>query len=197
MPNRGIVDLTASHIHRRARFLVLGRRTLLKFLLSASGLAALLYFVTYGGRSSPNTTTINLETETATEMETTTERETTTETAAETTTEIKFERMRIANLSEIPPGSHMIFNWPPDPYSGTNILFRDKAGNLHAFDLTCTHQGCLTHYSPQDVLIVCPCHGSIFRPDTGEVVSGPAREPLLRIILEVDQAGDIYAVGYG
>jgi Rieske Fe-S protein len=172
--------------------LVFGRRTFLKFLLSASGLTALVHFVTYGGRSSTNSTTLDLETETATEMETTTE------TATETTTEIKFERIRIANLSEIPPGSHMIFTWPPElEYGSTNILIRDKAGNVRAFNLVCTHLGCLTHYNPKYGLIVCPCHGSVFSPDTGEVTSGPAPGALPRIMLEVDEAGDIYAVGYG
>lgn len=45
-----------------------------------------------------------------------------------------------------------------------------------AFDTRCTHAGapCLLSES----LLQCPAHGSIFDPENGEVIRGPAVEPL-------------------
>ena len=45
-----------------------------------------------------------------------------------------------------------------------------------AFDTRCTHAGapCLL----SDSLLQCPAHGSVFDPENGEVVRGPAVEPL-------------------
>ena len=45
-----------------------------------------------------------------------------------------------------------------------------------AFDTRCTHAGapCLLI----DLLLQCPAHGSVFDPENGQVVRGPAVEPL-------------------
>jgi nitrite reductase/ring-hydroxylating ferredoxin subunit len=45
-----------------------------------------------------------------------------------------------------------------------------------AFDTRCTHAGapCILSQS----LLKCPAHGSVFDPESGEVVVGPAVEPL-------------------
>ena len=45
-----------------------------------------------------------------------------------------------------------------------------------AFDTRCTHAGAPCILS--DSLLRCPAHGSIFNPESGEVVLGPAVEPL-------------------
>jgi Rieske Fe-S protein len=45
-----------------------------------------------------------------------------------------------------------------------------------AFDTRCTHAGAPCVLS--DSLLRCPAHGSIFNPENGEVVLGPAVEPL-------------------
>ena len=52
-------------------------------------------------------------------------------------------------------------------------------GDLHAFDDVCTHQGCSLSEGELDGTVVeCPCHGSQFDVLTGEVVNGPADEPI-------------------
>jgi nitrite reductase/ring-hydroxylating ferredoxin subunit len=52
-------------------------------------------------------------------------------------------------------------------------------GDLHAFDDVCTHQGCsLSEGELAGTLVECPCHGSQFDVLTGEVVNGPADEPI-------------------
>jgi Rieske Fe-S protein len=101
-------------------------------------------------------------------------------------------KKRIANLTEILPGSAMYFSGGP---TGGGILVRDYAGNLHAFDPVCTHAGCQVVYDADDGLLRCPCHGSCFDLATGEAVVGPAGEPLTGIKLEIDKDDDIYAVG--
>ncbi len=45
-----------------------------------------------------------------------------------------------------------------------------------AFDTRCTHAGAPCVLS--ESLLRCPAHGSIFNPESGEVVLGPAVEPL-------------------
>ena len=45
-----------------------------------------------------------------------------------------------------------------------------------AFDVKCTHNGVPT--SVTGMQLKCPAHGSIFDPETGQVIRGPAVEPL-------------------
>jgi nitrite reductase/ring-hydroxylating ferredoxin subunit len=52
-------------------------------------------------------------------------------------------------------------------------------GTLHAFDDTCTHQGCsLAEGELEETIVECPCHGSRFDITTGEAVRGPASDPV-------------------
>ena len=45
-----------------------------------------------------------------------------------------------------------------------------------AFNTRCTHDGAPTNLSGAQLL--CPAHGSIFNPENGEVIRGPALNPL-------------------
>jgi Rieske Fe-S protein len=55
-------------------------------------------------------------------------------------------------------------------------LTRTSRGVVMAFDTKCTHAGVPTSVSGSQ--LKCPAHGSIFNPESGEVVRGPAVEPL-------------------
>lgn len=55
------------------------------------------------------------------------------------------------------------------------VVCRTGAGTK-VFSARCTHLGCRITGTSDD-LLVCPCHGSRFRPD-GSVASGPAPRPL-------------------
>jgi len=61
--------------------------------------------------------------------------------------------------------------------------YRGDGGELHGVSATCTHMGCTVGWNGADRTWDCPCHGSRFSVD-GEVVNGPAKEPLARVDLE-------------
>lgn len=58
----------------------------------------------------------------------------------------------------------------------TSYSLTRTSRSVLAFDTRCTHAGvpCVLSES----LLQCPAHGSIFDPESGEVVRGPAVEPL-------------------
>jgi arsenite oxidase small subunit len=108
--------------------------------------------------------------------------------------EIKAEKKKIANLSEIMPNSALYFQWPTDSPRDMSILIADDSMKLFAYNAACTHLGCQVDYEPGLHLITCPCHGSIFDPASGRVMQGPALSSLTPIKLEVDQ-DEIYVAG--
>jgi nitrite reductase/ring-hydroxylating ferredoxin subunit len=59
------------------------------------------------------------------------------------------------------------------------VAIANLSGELRAFDDVCTHQQCsLAEGDLEDTIVQCPCHGSQFDVVTGEVVEGPAAEPV-------------------
>jgi glycine/D-amino acid oxidase-like deaminating enzyme/nitrite reductase/ring-hydroxylating ferredoxin subunit len=58
--------------------------------------------------------------------------------------------------------------------------YRDDTGQLTLLAPQCTHLKCLVKWNGADRTWGWPCHGSRFRPG-GEVLSGPAEQPLLRL----------------
>ena len=58
--------------------------------------------------------------------------------------------------------------------------YRDTNGKIHIVDTTCTHLGCELHWNNGERSWDCPCHGSRFSY-TGEVLEGPAENPLDKI----------------
>ena len=51
--------------------------------------------------------------------------------------------------------------------------YRDKNGELHIVDITCTHIGCELKWNSAEKSWDCPCHGSRFTFE-GDIIEGPA-----------------------
>ncbi len=58
--------------------------------------------------------------------------------------------------------------------------YRDKNGKVTLCSPVCTHLKCIVGWNEAERTWDCPCHGSRFKP-TGEVISGPAEEPLEKL----------------
>ncbi len=70
----------------------------------------------------------------------------------------------------------------------------NRAGELSAYSLACTHLGCTVELDGDD--FTCPCHGSRFDPDGG-VLAGPAQKPLPRLRVEILEDGTVMVYADG
>jgi glycine/D-amino acid oxidase-like deaminating enzyme/nitrite reductase/ring-hydroxylating ferredoxin subunit len=57
-------------------------------------------------------------------------------------------------------------------------IYRDEKKELHVHSGVCTHLGCTVMWNPVEKSFDCPCHGSRFSSSTGQVINGPANDPL-------------------
>lgn len=64
------------------------------------------------------------------------------------------------------------------------VVAQPEAGTVVAFSAICTHMGCVV--KPEGGELACPCHGSRFEAATGEVLKGPADEPLPAVQVRLD-----------
>ena len=77
----------------------------------------------------------------------------------------------LAAVSAIPVGGGLVFDDPKI------VVTQPSAGNFQAFTSICPHQGCPVSEVTNNE-IVCPCHGSLFSAETGDVIRGPAVQGL-------------------
>ena len=88
----------------------------------------------------------------------------------------------------------------PEEFSGVNMrqvqvggkkisIMRGDNG-LYALVRNCTHMGCIPYLSDEEQIFRCPCHGSSFTLE-GDVIKGPAPEPLYRASITVNPRGRI------
>jgi arsenite oxidase small subunit len=96
----------------------------------------------------------------------------------------------VANINDLKVDNPITFYYPNA--SSPNVLLKKSDGSLIALSLLCTHICCEVNYSATEVF--CPCHGSIFDPNNGSVIRGPAAVPLPSIKLNVDSNGNIFPV---
>jgi glycine/D-amino acid oxidase-like deaminating enzyme/nitrite reductase/ring-hydroxylating ferredoxin subunit len=57
---------------------------------------------------------------------------------------------------------------------GLAAVYRDAEGAVHAHSARCTHLGCIVRWNSAERSWDCPCHGSRFGAESGEVLQGPA-----------------------
>jgi Rieske Fe-S protein len=52
--------------------------------------------------------------------------------------------------------------------------YKDYKGELHLYTAVCTHLGCTVTWNNSEKSFDCPCHGSRFSANSGNVINGPA-----------------------
>ena len=63
--------------------------------------------------------------------------------------------------------------------AGTKVAIAHAGERFYAFDDTCTHMGCsLADGELAGTTVTCACHGSRFDVTSGEVLGGPAEDPV-------------------
>ncbi|MGH1548549.1 ubiquinol-cytochrome c reductase iron-sulfur subunit [Leifsonia poae] len=90
------------------------------------------------------------------------------------------------SLASIPVGGAVSATLAGKPI----VVSQPTAGHVVAFSAVCTHAGCTV--APQGKEFDCPCHGSRFDAATGDVLNGPASDPLPKLKAEV--SGDSVTV---
>ncbi|GAB4147142.1 MAG: hypothetical protein Fur0046_25290 [Cyanobacteria bacterium J069] len=65
------------------------------------------------------------------------------------------------------------------------LVKKPDSGDLIAISRVCPHAGCTVEWRSETTLFACPCHNSLFSP-TGEVVQGPATQPLATYPVKVE-----------
>jgi Rieske Fe-S protein len=85
----------------------------------------------------------------------------------------------LATTSEVPVGGGIVLG------DQKVVVTQPTKDDFQAFSAICTHQQ-LTVTSVEDGLIHCDNHGSAYDAATGEVVQGPAPQPLAAVAITVD-----------
>lgn len=85
----------------------------------------------------------------------------------------------VAQLSAVPVGAAVKVDIDGSPA----IVARPNAEQVVCFSAICTHQGCTVE--PHGDKLDCPCHGSQYNALTGQVLRGPAVDPLPEINVAV------------
>lgn len=80
----------------------------------------------------------------------------------------------VGPAADIPEGEMRSFQ-----VGGEDIAVANVDGAFHAFGDVCTHAHCnLSEGDLDGTTVTCPCHASEFDVTTGEVLNGPAVEPV-------------------
>ena len=92
------------------------------------------------------------------------------------------DRVEVAKVGELADGDMK------DVDGGERTLVvLNVGGEIFAIDDECTHAGCpLSAGDLQGDIMECTCHGSQYNVRTGEVVRGPAEEPLPTYAVDVE-----------
>ena len=90
--------------------------------------------------------------------------------------------VRVGTIRDIAPGQLRAFS-----VGRTRVAIANVAGVLHGIDDTCTHMGCsLAAGELSGTTVTCECHGSQFDVTTGDILRGPADEPVGTWVVRVE-----------
>jgi nitrite reductase/ring-hydroxylating ferredoxin subunit len=97
----------------------------------------------------------------------------------------------VAGVDDVPPG------WVLKTRLGSQeIALANCGGTFHALENSCTHAGgpLGDNRLKEACSLECPWHNSVFDVRTGEAVRGPARKPLKKYEVVVDDGTVFVAV---
>ena len=97
------------------------------------------------------------------------------------------EFVKVGRADEVPEGEAKAFD-----VNGQEIAVARTGGTLYAFSDICTHRRCNLSMGGEidGTSITCECHGSMFDIGTGEVLEGPATEPIATFVVR-DEGGEL------
>lgn len=113
----------------------------------------------------------------------------TTSTTVPGTTSTTVAGTAIGSASDVAVGSFADFQIPATGEPG--IVLQLEEGQYKAFNAVCPHAGCVVTYMSSSEQLVCPCHASIFDPNNGDLISGPAFTGLTELNV-VERNGQLY-----
>ncbi len=88
----------------------------------------------------------------------------------------------VGSTDDVPEGELRQFQ-----VGGEDVAVANVEGELHAFSDVCTHQQCsLSDGDLDGTTVTCPCHGSEFDVTSGDVLNGPATEPVQTFEVSTD-----------
>jgi 3-phenylpropionate/trans-cinnamate dioxygenase ferredoxin subunit len=88
----------------------------------------------------------------------------------------------VAKVGDIPEGEIRAYE-----VGGEDVAIANVGGAFYAFNDVCTHAMCsLAEGDLDETTVTCACHGSEFDVTTGDVLGGPAMEPVESYDLTVE-----------
>lgn len=114
-----------------------------------------------------------------------------------------YPQVKVANIKDLGKNTPVKFDYP---LVGRKSLLIDcgcavEGGvgpekSIVAYSMFCSHLGCSVEMDAKTDMLVCECHQTVYDPKgSGQVIEGPAPSNLPMISLDIDDSGDIYAVG--
>jgi nitrite reductase/ring-hydroxylating ferredoxin subunit len=96
----------------------------------------------------------------------------------------------VGRVDDVAPGEMRAYQ-----VGGEDVALANVDGALYAFGDVCTHAQCsLAEGDLDGTTVTCVCHGSEFDVTTGDVLGGPAEEPVQSY--EVSTDGDELKIGF-
>ena len=96
---------------------------------------------------------------------------------------------KVAQVGQVAPGRGTVVN-----ANGTAIALFNVGGTFYAVANACTHRGGpLGEGSLDGTTVTCPWHGSRFDVTSGQVLRGPAQQPVVSYTVRV-RGDDVFVV---
>jgi 3-phenylpropionate/trans-cinnamate dioxygenase ferredoxin component len=95
----------------------------------------------------------------------------------------------VGSPADVPEGEMKLYQ-----VGGEDVTVANVGGTHYAFNDICTHMQCsLSEGDLEGTTVICACHGSEFDVTNGEVLGGPATEPVASY--EVSEDGGELKIG--